>query len=72
VIRQPFQPGDMLPYWCLGQKADWHCLYDIRNDPEETENLLGTPEEQRMIELLRTALSELKAPTEQLARLGIA
>jgi hypothetical protein len=72
VIRQPFQPGDMLPYWCLGQKSNWHCLYDIKNDPEEAENLLDTPEEARMLDLLRTALTELEAPTEQLNRLGIA
>ena len=71
VIRQPFQPGDMLPYWCIGQPANWHCLYDIHSDPEEIENRLGGPEEKRMIELLRTALTELEAPAEQLQRLGI-
>lgn len=72
VLRQPFEPGDVLPYWCAGQKNDWHCLYDLDTDPDELENRLGTPEEQHMKELLRTALEEIEAPREQLQRLGIA
>jgi arylsulfatase A-like enzyme len=71
VLRQPFQPGDLLPYWCANQKSNQHCLYDLYNDPDETENLLGTAAEARMIDLLRTAMTELQAPEEQLARLGI-
>ncbi len=72
VIRQPFQPGDLLPYWCAGQKTDWHCLYDLHNDPEELENRLGGAEEARLQDLLRTALEALEAPAEQLTRLGLA
>ena len=72
VIRQRFRPGDLLPYWCVGQKSDWHCLYNLKNDPSEEENLLGSADEASMLDLLRTALSELEAPDEQLARLGIA
>lgn len=72
VIRQPFRPGDLLPYWCLNQKPDQHCLYDLANDPQESENLLGAPTERHMIDLLRAALDEMDAPAEQLARLGIA
>ncbi len=71
VIRQPFRPGDLLPYWCANQKPGRHCLYDLWNDPGETENRLGTPDEARMKDLLRTALLELQAPEEQLHRLGI-
>jgi hypothetical protein len=71
VIRQRFRPGDLLPYWCLGQKSDWHCLYNLKNDPTEEEDLLGTKEEALMLDLLRTALTELEAPDEQLTRLGI-
>ncbi len=33
VLRQAFQPGDRLPDWCAGQKANGHCLYDLDNDP---------------------------------------
>ena len=71
VIRQPFQPGDMLPYWCANQRPNLHCLYDLKNDPGESENLLDTPQEKRMVDLLRTALDELDAPGEQLQRLGV-
>ena len=72
VLRQPFQPGDMLPYWCAGQKANWHCLYNLDNDPQETENRLGGSEERMMLDLLNTALEELEAPRDQFQRLGIA
>ena len=72
VIRQPFQPGDMLPFWCADQRPNAHCLYDLENDPGELENLLDTRDEKRMLDLLQTALRELEAPEEQLARLGIA
>lgn len=71
VIRQPFQPGDMLPYWCANQRPNLHCLYDLKNDPDESENLLDTPQEKRMVDLLRAALDELDAPREQLQRLGV-
>ncbi|MGD8830996.1 MAG: sulfatase [Pseudomonadales bacterium] len=72
VIRQPFRPGDLLPYWCANQKPGQHCLYDVTDDPTESDNRVGQPEEARMIELLRSALGEIDAPSEQLARLGIA
>ncbi len=71
VIRQPFRPGDLLPYWCANHPPNSHCLYDLVNDPDEAENLLGTPSESRMLDLLRTALGELNAPEEQLIRLGL-
>ena len=71
VLRQPFAPGDMLPFWCANQRPNTHCLYDLENDPDESENLLNTPQEKRMVDLLRTALDELDAPAEQLVRLGI-
>ena len=71
VIRQPFQPGDMLPFWCANQPANWHCLYDLSVDPQERENLLDTPAEKDMLDLLHTALRDVDAPAEQFARLGI-
>ena len=72
VIRQPFEPGDRLPYWVGGNVVDRHFLFDLRDDPGEDENLVGSPAEADMIELLRTALRKVEAPGEQLARLGIA
>ena len=71
VIRQPFQSGDMLPFWSLGGSTDDHYLFDIENDPEESENLIGTAQESRMIDLLETALHEIEAPKEQAQRLGL-
>jgi len=71
VIRQPFQPGDMLPYWCAGQRSDWHCLYDVREDPDELNDLLGGQTEKDMLDLLQSALKEIEAPAEQFSRLGI-
>ena len=71
VIRQPFQTGDMLPFWCLGGSTDDHYLFDIDNDPDENENLIGTKQEARMIELMEAALDQLEAPTEQAQRLGL-
>jgi arylsulfatase A-like enzyme len=71
VIRQQFQPGDMLPYWCYGQQANFHCLYNIREDPDESADLLGTAAERDMLELLNSALKEIDAPAEQFSRLGI-
>jgi hypothetical protein len=72
VLRQPFAAGDLQPYWCQGQRANWHCLYDVDDDPEENQNRLGGRDESDMIELLRTALKSIEAPDEQLERLGIA
>jgi arylsulfatase A-like enzyme len=71
VLRQPFEPGDALPYWCLGQPANQHCLYDLHDDPGEQHNRLGGPEERRLLELLHMALAEVGAPRDQFRRLGI-
>ena len=61
----------MLPFWCLGGLTDDHYLFDIDNDPDENENLIGTKQEARMIELMEAALDQLEAPTEQAQRLGL-
>ncbi len=71
VIRQPFAKGDRLPFWALGAMGGSH-LYDLGEDPDETRNRAGEPLEAEMTELLRTALREIEAPDDQLARLGIA
>jgi len=73
VIRQPFADGDVLPYWAGGGRSvGQHHLYDLGVDPDERENRAGDPGEAEMVELLRTALVSVEAPTEQLERLGIA
>jgi len=71
VIRQPFEPGDRLPFWVGGQVVDAHFLFDLSEDPGEDRNLTGTRQEADMIELLREALLAVEAPADQLERLGI-
>lgn len=72
VLKQAFTKGDRLPWWCVGQPANAHVLYDLTRDPGEQENLVGGAEERRMIELLHAALTAMEAPREQFERLGIA
>lgn len=72
VIRQPFVEGDLLPYWSINPPVDEHYLFDISQDPEEENNLVGQRAERQMQELLHAALTELQAPDEQFARLGLA
>jgi hypothetical protein len=71
VIRQPFQPGDMLPFWAAGRFSGNH-LYRPDNDPREDENLAGRPPEREAADKLRQALKEVEAPDDQLVRLGLA
>jgi arylsulfatase A-like enzyme len=72
VIRQPFQAGDALPFWASGgANVGRHHLYDLDVDPGEAENRKGEAPERRMQDLLRTALAEVEAPTEQIERLGL-
>ncbi|MEZ5181412.1 MAG: sulfatase [Acidimicrobiales bacterium] len=70
VIRQPFAPGDLLPYWAATRFSGHH-LWDGDEDPEEAHDLAGTAAEPELAELLRTALVELEAPDDQLSRLGL-
>jgi arylsulfatase A-like enzyme len=74
VIRQPFEPGDRLPFWIGANAVDAHFLFDLHNDPTEDENRAGSggADEADMVELLRVALRAVEAPDEQLARLGLA
>jgi hypothetical protein len=70
VIRQPFQQGDLLPFWAYGKFSGNH-LYDLRNDPHEDENRRGEPAEADAADKLRQALLAIEAPGDQLARLGL-
>ena len=71
VIRQPFEPGDAVPYWVGRGCVDDHHCYNVDVDPDETEDLIGTRTEREMLDLLREALQSVDAPDDQYARLGI-
>jgi hypothetical protein len=60
-----------LPYWSLGVRPGEHHCYHLADDPDETDNRLGSPDERDLIELLRIALRDVEAPAEQLVRLGL-
>ncbi len=72
VIRQPFEDGDMLPMWAHRAIADEHHLFDVDEDPGEERDLVGTPTEHDLLDLLRAALESVDAPRDQYERLGIA
>lgn len=72
VIRQVWDTDDKVPFWAGGARmVGRHHLYDLGVDPDESENRVGEAREQDMVDLLHTALAELDAPAEQLARLGL-
>jgi arylsulfatase A-like enzyme len=71
VIRQPFAPGDLLPFWANDRCVDRHHCYDLDVDPDEQENRAGEALAGELADLLHTALTELDAPDDQFARLGL-
>jgi len=73
VIRQPFQEGDLLPFWSMNPALGDHHLYDIDRDPQEADNLAGKHSalEKKMQALLIEALGQISAPAEQYQRLGL-
>jgi hypothetical protein len=73
VIRQPFEPGDTLPFWAGSPRIAGHQhVYDLDVDPDEAENRAGEPLEADLADLLRTALVDIDAPVDQFERLGLA
>ena len=72
VIRQPFAPGDFLPFWAYGVECDRNYLHDLDADPWQTEDRAGTAAEKEAIDVLRAALDDVEAPAEQYERLGLA
>lgn len=70
VIRQPFVEGDLLPYWAWGGFSG-NALYRWGDDPDEAEDRAGGAEEAVAADHLREALSEIEAPDDQFARLGL-
>jgi arylsulfatase A-like enzyme len=69
VIRQPFQKGDLLPYWAIGGFSGNH-LFDLADDPDEERNLAATRGERDAADQLVAALEEVEAPRDQFVRLG--
>jgi arylsulfatase A-like enzyme len=70
VIRQPFQPGDMLPFWAYARFTG-NYLYQPDNDPAEENNLAGQRSEKELADKLRQALLAIEASEDQFARLGL-
>ena len=70
VIRQPFAPGDMLPFWAGGGFGT-SMVFRLDLDPDETENRAGGSEEKAARDLLHAALTDVEAPREQFERLGL-
>jgi arylsulfatase A-like enzyme len=68
VIRQTWDENDRIPYWALAKFTGQH-LYEPDEDPAEERNLVGGPEERRLLERLREALRDVEAPDDQLERL---
>ncbi len=71
VMRQPFQAGDMLPFWAWGEFRG-NQLFDLGDDPDEDHNLAGSVAERQAADALRAALEAVEAPADQLERLGLA
>jgi arylsulfatase A-like enzyme len=71
VIRQPFQPGDMLPFWAITERLE-RLVYDLDDDPAEVRSLAGSTLEKDLADQLRAELVAVDAPADQLARLGLA
>jgi hypothetical protein len=71
VIRQPFRAGDMLPFWAYSKQYET-LLFDRSEDPDETVNRIDDPMARDAEELLRTALTDVGAPSEQFERLSLA
>ncbi|MGH9305941.1 MAG: sulfatase, partial [Acidimicrobiales bacterium] len=70
VIRQPYAPRDLLPFWGRAPLGGNH-LWDLDADPEENQDRAGTKGEAEMADLLRDALVSVEAPADQLVRLGL-
>jgi len=70
VIRQPFREGDLLPFWSYAKQYET-ILFHRGEDPDETVNRIGDSITKDAEELLRVALTEIDAPSEQFERLAL-
>ena len=72
VIRQPFEPGDPLPFWAGHIPPSESYLFDTDADPFESENQVGTRAEAAMRDALASELRSIDAPSDLLERIGVA
>jgi len=73
VIRQPFTADDLnsgAVYLAGRSSGAVSELYDA-SDTEESEDLADASRSDHYVDLLRHALTEVEAPTEQFVRLGL-
>jgi arylsulfatase A-like enzyme len=70
VLRQPFQPGDLLPYWAYTEFSGNH-LFLPEDDPGEDRDLVGDAREKALADQLADALRAVEAPADQIERLGL-
>jgi arylsulfatase A-like enzyme len=72
VIRQPLTPAQVRRLlWTAGEHGT-DLLFDLHADPDEATNLAGgDAREEAARRKLRAALMEIRAPKEQLVRLGL-
>jgi arylsulfatase A-like enzyme len=71
VIRQPFAPGDPVPFWASRPGERRHELYDLDDDPLELNDRAGSAAEREIADVLRSALLDLGAPADHLERLAL-
>jgi arylsulfatase A-like enzyme len=71
VIRQPFGPGDLLPFWALARFGGNH-LWNLQDDPDEEVDRVGSSVEAELADGLRQALVAVDCPSDQFERLGLA
>jgi arylsulfatase A-like enzyme len=72
VIRQPFEPGDQLPFWAGHIPPSESYLFDTDADPFEAENQIGTRAESALRDAVATELRSIGAPDDVLERIGVA
>jgi hypothetical protein len=70
VIRQPFREGDMLPFWGYAKQYET-MMFHRGEDPDETVNRIDDSIAKDAEELLRVALNQVNAPSEQFERLAL-
>ncbi len=70
VIRQPFVAGDALPFWA-GTRFSGNHLHNVIDDPAQEHDLADSKLQTEIAEVLRSALVDVDAPTDQFERLGL-
>jgi hypothetical protein len=70
VIRQPFREGDLLPFWSYAKQYET-IMFHRGEDPDESVNRIEDSIAKDAEELLRVALTEVDAPSEQFERLAL-